>query len=130
MVTTQSSQEYIPGVCNIGPDERAKRLLVGYGGTIATVLILIFLIVINAPAPWRLVMAIPISIAAMGFLQNRLHFCVGFGLKGIFNVINSAGITDNVELEAFRKLDRRKALYILIQSGLTGIVVATIFAFV
>jgi len=118
------SQEYIPGMCNIGPAERRRRRLGGIAGAVATILILVGLILIDAPVLWRLILIIPAAGAATGFLQDALHFCVGFGMKGIYNVINSAGVVDNVELEEFRLKDKRKAQMIVIWSGVIGVIVA------
>jgi len=119
-----SSSAYIPGVCNIGPAERRQRRMMGFVSLAATGVLLAILLLIDAPVLWRLLIVIPASGAATGFLQDRLHFCVGFGLKGIFNVINSAGVTNNVELEEFRLKDRRKAISIVVLSGIIGLVVA------
>ena len=119
-----TNQDYIPGMCNIGPAERRRRRLGGIAGAVATVLILAVLLVIDAPVLWRLILVIPATGAATGFLQDALHFCVGFGLKGIFNVINSAGVVDNVELEEYRLKDKRKAQKIVVWSGLIGLAVA------
>lgn len=116
--------DYIPGMCNIGPAERRMRRLGGIAGAIATVGLLIVLLALDAPLIWRLLLVIPASGAATGFLQDALHFCVGFGMRGIFNVINSAGITDNVELEEYRIKDRNKALQIVVLSATIGVVVA------
>jgi len=111
-------------MCNIGPAERRRRRLGGIAGAVATILILVGLILIDAPILWRLVLIIPAAGAATGFLQDALHFCVGFGMKGIYNVINSAGVVDNVELEEFRLKDKRKAQTIVVWSGLIGLAVA------
>ena len=119
-----SNQDYIPGMCNIGPAERRRRRLGGIAGAVATVLILAVLLVIDAPVLWRLILVIPATGAATGFLQDALHFCVGFGMKGIYNVINSAGVVDNVELEEFRLKDKKKAQKIVVLSGLIGLAVA------
>jgi hypothetical protein len=126
----KKSQEYIPGVCNIGPAERYKRRMGGYAGTLATLLILMGLLLINAPVLWRLVLIIPAAGAATGFLQDALHFCAGFGMKGIFNVVNSAGITDNVDLEEFRLKDKQKAQQIVVWSGLIGVAFAILTLFI
>ena len=118
------AQEYIPGVCNIGEAERAKRRLTGVISTVATAILLVFLLAVDAPHAWRLLLVLPVAAAASGFLQDAMHFCAGFGIKGIFNVINSAGVTDNVELEEFRRKDRRKALQIAGLSLCIGLAVA------
>jgi hypothetical protein len=124
VVAAKAHQEYIPGVCNIGSAERRKRRMSGFMVTLVTLIVLLVLVFINAPILWRLVLIIPASGAATGFLQDALHFCAGFGMKGIFNVVNSAGITDNVDLEEFRLKDKRKAQQIIIWSGLIGVAFA------
>src|ERR1700689_506358 len=89
-------QKYIPGVCNIGPSERAKRRQTGLVALLASIILMVTLVAIGAPRGWRLLLILPLSAAAIGFLQDWLHFCVGFGLKGLYNVINRAGTTDSV----------------------------------
>lgn len=120
----KASQEYIPGVCNIGPAERRKRRMGGIAGAAATLIILAGLLLIDASIWWRLLLIIPAAGAATGFLQDALHFCAGFGMKGIYNVINSAGVVDNVDLEEFRLKDKKKALQITVWSVVIGVVFA------
>lgn len=115
---------YIPGVCNIGPAERKKRLQSGIIAAVVTLVLLVILVAIGAPKGWRLILVLPAAAAASGFLQNAFHFCAGFGMKGLYNVMNSAGTTDNVTSEAFRLKDRRKAQKILGLSLAIGIVAA------
>jgi hypothetical protein len=119
--TKKPRQEYIPGVCNIGPAERRKRRNSGIAGAVTTILILAVLLFTGDPVWWRFVLIIPAAGAAIGFLQYALHFCAGFGMKGIYNVINSAGVVDNVGLEESRLKDKRKAQQIVILSGLIGV---------
>jgi hypothetical protein len=116
--------EYVPGVCNIGPAERAKRRQSGIIAALIAIVLLVVLIAIGAPRGWRLLLILPASAAASGFLQDRLHFCAGFGMKGLYNVINSAGITNNVTSEEFRRKDKRRAKQILGLSLLIGVIVA------
>ena len=113
-------------MCNIGLAERRMRRLVGVVGALVTVALLVWLLLVDAHWSWRLLLVIPASVSAMGFLQDSLHFCAAFGFKGIFNVINSAGVTDNVELEDFRKKDRRKAINILLWSFAIGLAVVAV----
>ena len=124
--TRDISQQYTPGVCNIGSAERRQRRLGGILGSVVTILIFIVLVITDAHWAWRLILIIPASVAAIGFLQDRMHFCVGFGMQGLFNVINSAGVTNNVELEEFRLVDRRKAITILLYSLAIGLLVAAV----
>ena len=118
--------QYVPGVCNIGPAERATRRRAGIIAGIVTLVLLIVLVAIGAPKPWRLLIFLPAAAAANGFLQDAFHFCVGFGMRGLYNVINSAGITNNVELEKFRLQDKRKAQQIIGLSLIIGIAVAAL----
>jgi hypothetical protein len=116
--------KYIPGVCNIGPAERAQRRRSGIVASLLTMVLLVVLLGIDAPKGWRLLLILPAAGAASGFLQDAFHFCAGFGMKGLYNVVNSAGITDNVDLEEFRRKDQRKALTIIGFSTVIGVMVA------
>jgi len=122
-----TDQKYIPGVCNIGPAERAKRRQSGLVGILASIVLMVTLVAIGAPRGWRLSVFIPVSAAALGYLQGSFHFCVGFGLKGLYNVINSAGITDNVSMAEYREKDRNKAFTIIFLSLAIGIGIALLY---
>lgn len=117
-------QKYIPGVCNIGPAERAKRRQTGIIAVIVTIVLLVTLVASGVSVYWRLIIFLPASVAATGLLQDAFHFCVGFGIKGLYNVVNSAGITNNVESEEFRLKDRHKAQMIIRLSVAIGAVIA------
>lgn len=116
-----SKSEYIPGMCNIGPAERQMRRVTGFLSLSSGVILLIVLVMTDAPSVWRLLLFIPFAGAASGFLQDAFHFCAAFGLKGVYNVINSQGVTDNVELEEYRQKDVRKAVQIVVLSGVIGV---------
>jgi|SRR5665213_1564338 len=126
MVKVSSEQKYIPGVCNIGPAERAKRRQTGYVALLASVILMVTLVAIGAPRGWRLLLILPLSAAAVGFLQDRLHFCIGFGFTGLYNVINSAGTTDSVSQAEYRAKDRKKAMSIVWLSLVTGVVIGVL----
>ncbi len=119
-----TDDKYIPGVCNIGPQEIKKRRQAGIIGLIGIVVMLAVLMIFNLPAYFRLLVFIPAFMAATGFLQAYFHFCPAYGFKGVFNVVRSVGQTDTVEQAMFRKKDRQKALQILIYSIIIGILVA------
>lgn len=123
-MTTNTS--YTPGMCNIGPAERRMRRRMGIISAVVTILLFVVLIVTGAPTVWRLLLFVPATGAAAGLLQNAFHFCAAFGLKGIYNVLNSAGVTDSVELEEYRKKDVRKALQIMVLSVSIGLVVTAV----
>ena len=117
-------EQYIPGVCNIGRSEINRRKQAGWFGLILTVLLLGIFVFLNAPRLWRLIIFIPAAMAAVGFLQARMHFCAYFGMLGLFNFNPQVGKTDTVEQAEFRSMDRRKAWSIIIYSVIIGAVVA------
>jgi hypothetical protein len=123
---TAIKQEYVPGVCNIGPAEIAQRRLFGWIGVVLTALLWAIFAVFGVAAPWRLFLFLPSGMAATGFLQAALHFCAGFGMRGVFNFGPEVGKTDNVMQAEFRRKDRARALGIMGWSALVGLVVALV----
>jgi hypothetical protein len=115
---------YIPGVCNIGPAERRMRRRAGWLGLGIAIALWALFAIFNTPRAWRLFVFLPAVLAASGFFQSAFHFCVNFGMKGVFNFGPEAGKTDGVAQAEFRKKDRRKALLILLLSVLTGAIAA------
>lgn len=121
-----AKSDYIPGMCNIGPAERRMRRMTGFLSLSSGIILLIVLAMTDVPSAWRLLLFIPFTGAASGFLQDAFHFCAAFGLRGVYNVINSQGVTDNVELEEYRKKDVRKAVQIVVLSVLIGAVLTAL----
>lgn len=121
-------ETYVPGVCNIGPAEIRQRARGGYTALAVTVVLEVFFLVVKTPPYLRLLVFLPASAAAIGFIQARMHFCAGFGMKGLFNVVSDLGKTDTVEQAEFRAKDRQKAIQIIVYSLLVGLVVAAITA--
>jgi hypothetical protein len=99
---------YRPGVCNIGPEEIARRRRAGHIGLVATALLLVALVAIDAPPLARALVALPAIMAASGYLQAWFKFCAGFGSRGIFN-FGPVGATQAVVDDAARALDRAQA---------------------
>jgi hypothetical protein len=115
--------DYVPGVCNIGPAEIARRRRSGHVGLVIGLVVLAGLVATDAP-PWaRLILVLPVAVAASGYLQAWLKFCAGFGSRGIFNfgeLGNTEDVVDPVALAA----DRAKARAIMLASLAIGVVVA------
>src|SRR6187551_1480326 len=99
---------YRPGACNIGPEEIARRKRSGHIALGATGGLLAGLIAIDAPPVTRLIVAVPATVAASGYLQARLRFCAGFGSLGVFN-FGPVGPTQQVDDPEARRLDRMRA---------------------
>jgi len=116
---------YQAGVCNIGYEEKRKRMNFGYTGSIITILLWIFFIVSGIPRGYRLLTAIPAIIAASGFIQAKMNFCAYFGLASIFN-FNKVGEQFKVNDEHFKSLDRLKAYRIITYSVLVGLLVGVL----
>jgi len=119
-----TKQEYIPGVCNIGPAEINKRRQSGWVGLGVTILLWVAFWFFRVPAAWRLLLFFPAALSATGFLQAALHFCAGFGVLGVFNFGSEVGKTETVEQMDFRHKDQRKAFQIILYSVMIGIATA------
>jgi hypothetical protein len=119
-----SDQEYIPGVCNIGPKEIAKRRALGWIGLAASVVLWTTFIVLKTAAAWRLFVFVPAMLSALGFLQTRWRFCAKHGCDGTFKFGSKTGRTDSVEQAEFRRKDRQTALLIVGLATLIGVAVA------
>jgi hypothetical protein len=118
--------EYIPGVCNIGPEEIARRKRSGWVGLIVTLVLWGVFVWFNTPAIFRLLIFFPAMASASGFLQAYMNFCAGFGFKGVYNIMKPAGQTETVQQKEFRTKDRQKALQIFAYSAAVGLAIALI----
>lgn len=123
MATTKS--QYIPGTCNIGPEEIEKRKQTGWIGLTVTVLLWALFIWFDIPRIWKLTLFFPAMMSATGFLQAYMHFCVHFGFASLFN-FGEVGKTDTVQQAEFRTKDKRKAWRIVIYAALIGLAITLI----
>jgi len=117
---------YVPGVCNIGPAERRKRKQLGWVGVVLVVVGLVCFVVFDAPAWVRVIIAIPAAIAANGFLQSAMHFCVGFAMRGLYNLGTSLGTEETVMDAEQRRADQKKGALIMLYSVAIAAAVAVI----
>ena len=117
--------EYRPGVCNIGPEEIARRRRAGHLGVVATLAVLAVLVAIDAPPLARLLVALPAAGAASGYLQAWLKFCAGFGSAGIFN-FGSVGERQQVPDADARRRDRIRSTQIAVAALAVGLVVGAV----
>ena len=120
------SSTYVPGVCNIGPAERRQRKMMGWVGLAITVVALVLFVVLDVPTPVRVLVAIPAALAANGFLQSALHFCVGFAMRGLYNLGEKLGTEENVIDAEMRKADQKKGIQITVYSLLIAAAVVLI----
>ena len=119
------AEEYVAGVCNIGPAETARRRRVGDRGALAAGLLLVWLQLTRAPRASRLLVFFPAAVSAAGYLQAARHFCAAYGWRGVLN-FGALGAAEQVGDEAFRTEDRRQARRIAAESGAIGLGVAVL----
>jgi hypothetical protein len=122
------SDEYIPGVCNIGGPEVRLRKIFAWIGLLATLGILAAFIILKTAPLHRLLIFFPAATSALGFLQARERFCIKYGFGGAFNVNHAAGQTETVTAPDARAEDRRKSIKITVQAVLLGLAVAGLAA--
>ncbi|HUZ17825.1 MAG TPA: hypothetical protein VMV68_05525 [Spirochaetia bacterium] len=120
-----SKVEYVPGRCNIGPDEIRLRNRTGWMGLGVTAVLWVVLALVRVAPPWMLFLFLPSAMAAAGFLQGAFRFCAGFGMRGVFN-FGSVGTTETVEQAEFRRKDQARGRLIMVLSFLAGAVVAAV----
>lgn len=113
---------YIPGVCNIGPDEIKRRKIGGWSGLIITIALWGAFFLFDIPRIWTLLLFFTAMMSAVGFLQAYMRFCVYFGFANLFN-FGDVGKTDSVSQAEFRKKDRKKAWQLLGYAFLISIVI-------
>lgn len=99
--------EYEPGVCNIGPAERRKRLALA-GGSLAAAVVLTAVVVVEGLPVWTLLFTMfPLYGAAMGWLQARENFCIGFAAMGRYDVGDGQYEVTN---QSAREADQNRAI--------------------
>lgn len=119
---------YAPGACNIGPDEIARRRKAAVAGLIATIALGVALLSIGSTpgSTERLLVALPLTGAAIGWIQARRRFCMAYGLAGTFN-LGKIGEMQRVSDERALAADRRTAVIIAAQGLALGLVGALAF---
>jgi hypothetical protein len=117
---TRATDGYHPGACNIGPAEIARRRRTGWVGLAAAAVLAAGLLLVDAPAVARWLVALPLAVGAIGFLQAYFRFCAAYGAAGIRN-FGPLGSTERVDDAAARRADRAKAVAISMAGGAIGV---------
>ena len=118
--------DYRPGVCNIGPREIAKRRAFGIAGIVATFVLGVVLVAIDAPQVARAIVLIPLWGAIVSLEQARRKFCAGFAYAGIRSV-NGSNATESVADAEDLSVDRAAARRLVAQCGLVSLAITAIF---
>ena len=118
--------EYRPGVCNIGPHEIARRRAFGVSGIVASVVLGILLVAIDAPQIARAIVLVPLWGAIISFEQARRKFCAGFAYAGIRSV-NGSDATESVADPADIARDRAAARWLVAYCGASAVAITAVF---
>jgi len=119
------TNQYIPGTCNIGPEEIALRRRAGHVGVAVTALLGAALLRSGLHPAWRLALALPAAGAASGYLQARQRFCANYGFRGLYN-FEGRGQEQPVPVAGAQDEDRRRSLQIAATSAAIGAGVALV----
>lgn len=112
---------YTPGVCNINESEVAYRKKAYYLGLSIGFPLLLVLIIFKSPTYMGVIMFLPIWIGAIGYLQAKYKFCVGYAASGVYSKSAEYAETEKIVEEAKRKLDAKRARKINTQALLIGV---------
>jgi hypothetical protein len=120
-----TAAQYVPGSCNIGPEEIALRRRAGHVGLAVTSALGAALLRSDLHPAWRLALALPAAGSASGYLQARQRFCANYGWRGLYN-FNARGQEQPVATADAQEEDRRRALQISATSAAIGLGVALV----
>lgn len=124
----KTAEEYVPGRCNIGSRGRAMRLATGLvilGVSAVSALVLL-------PSPSlrlvRLVLSVPGYVGLLSALEGTMSFCVFHASRGTYDFFERLGspfgnssTRKTVELEEWRRRDRRKARVMHVEAGIGAV---------
>jgi hypothetical protein len=119
------TDHYVPGTCNIGPEEIALRRRAGHVGLAVTAALGTALVRSDLHPAWRLALALPAAGAASGYLQARQRFCANYGFRGLYN-FDTRGHEQPVPLSGAQAEDRRRSIQIAASSAAIGLGVALV----
>ncbi len=124
MADTQDA--YVPGVCNINRAEIAYRRKAGYVGLGISLVLAIVLFGLGLSRWYRLVLFVPLFIAAIGFLQAKNKFCVAYGANGQQNAAEGSAKASKVSDQAAQAKDKHRARTINVQAALLALLGAAL----
>ena len=113
-----------PVVENIGVEGARRRRVAGLVCLAISIVVAIALVATHASRPTRLMLAIPVGLAAAGLLEAREKTCVVHGALGTQEA-DERGVAMAVALEECRAA-RRQSISIVVRSALIAALVAAI----
>ena len=118
--------EYVPGVCNINTAEIAYRKNAEYFGLAISLVLFVLLFAFDINRYVRIVLFIPLFIAAINYLQTKNKFCVMYGAAGKQNATEGSTAAEVVTNNKAAAKDKIKARSMNLQAmviaaGLTAL---------
>lgn len=107
--TPTGEDQYVAGACNIGGADVTARRRAGWFGVVATAIVAIAVLALGAPPLGMLITAPFAYVAAIGHLQARARFCIGYAAAGRYGFGDRRGPSGAVEDAAARAADRDRA---------------------
>lgn len=119
-----SETYYTPGVCNINPEEVRNRKQAFYIGSAAAVSLLGILLILDVSAVVGLLIFLPAWVAAIGYVQSKYKFCVGFAGAGKYSSGSKLGQIANVDKKRNYLADKFRAKQLNRQAQIYGALAA------
>jgi hypothetical protein len=126
----QPTTNYVPGVCNINTKEIAYRRKAGYFGLGLSLVVAAALFALDVNQYFRIVLVVPVFIAAIGFLQAKNKFCVGYGAAGTQNADDEGESASTVTDSSAVSADKKRARKMNLQALAIAVVVTIIFVII
>jgi hypothetical protein len=89
------------------------------------VALFVALVALDVPPLVRFLVALPAAVAATGYLQAWLRFCVGFAALGVFN-FGPLGGEQRIDDPVARARDRARAVRLTAAAALIGAAVGAV----
>ena len=112
-------------MCNINKAEVAYRKKAMWLGIGVSAVLLLVLVALSAPVLTRLLLFVPIYVAAIGYLQVKNKFCVAYGSSGKQNASEGSDVATTIEDNAALAADKKKTRTMNLQAfGISLVVLA------
>ena len=114
-------------MCNINKAEVAYRKKAMWFGVGLSVVLLAVMVGLAVPIAVRVLLFVPIYIAAIGYLQVRNKFCVAYGASGKQNATDGSDTALEVAEAEAKAADKKKSQKMNLQAlGITIVVLVLI----
>jgi hypothetical protein len=118
-------EKYIPGTCNIGPEEIKRRKNSALFSAVLALFWAGLLLILHADPLWFLTLFLPLASLGISFQQWTNKFCVNFGMRGVYN-FKQLGTVTRIEESSMRKADRQKAARMILIGIVFGLVLTVL----